>query len=185
MKDLETENLRIRKFKIEDAEDIYKNLAIDRRLEDCLEYNLHQSVEQTRKMISSYICEYEADELVWALEEKQNNSVVGYINALEFSDFNKYCNIKFGIALKFIEKHYMEEALTRVLEYIFNEKDFNMVVSEFCDGNKQVNDFKTTILEKLGMKKEAVLRNRKINEKTGLAENQVIYSITKDEFLIK
>ena len=210
MKDLETENLRIRKFKIEDAEDIYKNLAIDRRLEDCLGYNVHQSVEQTRKMISSYIYEYEADELsqnsiraiyadsqggmwcgtyyeadelVWALEEKQNNSVVGYINALEFSDFNKYCNIKFGIALKFIEKHYMEEALTRVLEYIFNEKDFNMVVSEFCDGNKQVNDFKTTILEKLGMKKEAVLRNRKINEKTGLEENQVIYSITKDEFL--
>ena len=166
MKDLETENLRIRKFKIEDAEDIYKNLATDRRLEDCLGYNVHQSVEQTRKMISSYIYEYEADELVWALEEKQNNSVVGYINALEFSDFNKYCNIKFGIELKFIEKHYMEEALTRVLEYIFNEKDFNMVVSEFCDGNKQVNDFKTTILEKLGMKKEAVLRNRKINEKT-------------------
>ena len=183
MKDLETENLRIRKFKIEDAEDIYKNLATDRRLEDCLGYNVHQSVEQTRKMISSYIYEYEADDLVWALEEKQNNSVVGYINALEFSDFNKYCNIKFGIELKFIEKHYMEEALTRVLEYIFNEKDFNMVVSEFCDGNKQVNDFKTTILEKLGMKKEAVLRNRKINEKTGLAENQVIYSITKDEFL--
>ena len=183
MKDLETENLRIRKFKIEDAEDIYKNLATDRRLEDCLGYNVHQSVEQTRKMISSYIYEYEADELVWALEEKQNNSVVGYINALEFSNFNKYCNIKFGIELKFIEKHYMEEALTRVLEYIFNEKDFNMVVSEFCDGNKQVNDFKTTILEKLGMKKEAVLRNRKINEKTGLAENQVIYSITKDEFL--
>ena len=183
MKDLETENLRIRKFKIEDAEDIYKNLATDRRLEDCLGYNVHQSVEQTRKMISSYIYEYEADELVWALEEKQNNSVVGYINALEFSDFNKYCNIKFGIALKFIEKHYMEQYITRVLEYIFNEKDFNMVVSEFYDGNKQVNDFKTTILEKLGMKKEAVLRNRKINEKTGLAENQVIYSITKDEFL--
>ena len=183
MKDLETENLKIRKFKIEDAEDIYKNLATDRRLEDCLGYNVHQSVEQTRKMISSYIYEYEADELVWALEEKQSNSVVGYINALEFSNFNKYCNIKFGIALNFIEKHYMEEALIRVLEYIFNEKDFNMVVAEFCDGNKQVNDFKTTILEKLGMKKEAVLRNRKINEKTGLAENQVIYSITKDEFL--
>ena len=183
MKDLETENLKIRKFKIEDAEDIYKNLATDRRLEDCLGYNVHQSVEQTRKMISSYIYEYEADELVWALEEKQSNSVVGYINALEFSNFNKYCNIKFGIELKFIEKHYMEEALIRVLKYIFNEKDFNMVVSEFCDGNKQVNDFKTTILEKLGMKKEAVLRNRKINEKTGLAENQVIYSITKDEFL--
>ena len=55
MKDLETENLRIRKFKIEDAEDIYKNLAIDRRLEDCLEYNLHQSVEQTRNDFIIYL----------------------------------------------------------------------------------------------------------------------------------
>ena len=76
----------------------------------------------------------------------------------------------------------MEEALNSVLEYIFNEKNFNMVVSKFCDGNKEINDFKTAVLEGIGMKKEAVLRNRRINEKTGILENQVIYSITKDEF---
>ena len=57
-----------------------------------------------------------------------------------------------------------------------------MVVSKFCDGNKEINDFKTAVLEGIGMKKEAVLRNRRINEKTGILENQVIYSITKDEF---
>ena len=182
MKDLESKNLKIRKFKIEDAEDIYKNLATERKLEKCLGYNIHESVEQTKKMVSSYIYEYEANELVWAIEEKQSNSAIGFINALEVSNLNKYCNIKFLIAFKYIEKHYMEEALNCVLEYIFSEKNFNMVVAKFCDGNKEITNYKTAILEGIGMKKEAVLRNRRINEKTGIIENQVIYSITKDEF---
>ena len=182
MKDLETKNLKIRKFRIDDAEDIYKNLATERKLENCLGYNIHQNVEETRKMVSSYICEYEANELSWAIEEKQSNSAIGYINAQEISALNEYCNIKFGIGLNYVEKHYMEEALTCVLEYIFNEKNLNMVVSKFYDGNMEITNNKTIILEGIGMKKEAVLRNRKINEKTGIIENQVIYSITKDEF---
>ena len=182
MKDLETKNLRVRKFRIEDAEDIYKNLATEKKLEKCLGYNIHQSVEETRKMVSSYIYEYEANELAWAIEEKQSHLAIGFINALEVSKLNEYCNIKFGIAFKYIKKHYMEEALNCVLEYVFNEKKFNMVVSKFYDGNKEITEYKTAILEKIGMKKEAVLRNRKINEKTGIIENQVIYSITKDEF---
>ena len=182
MKDLETKNLKIRKFKIEDSEDIYKNLATEKKLEKCLGYKMHQSVEETKKMVSSYIYEYEANELAWAIEEKKSHSAIGFINALEVSALKEYCNIKFGIAFKYINKHYMEEALKCVLEYIFNEKNFNMVVSKFCDGNKEITNYKTAILEGIGMKKEAVLRNRRINEKTGIIENQVIYSITKDEF---
>ena len=123
MKDLETKNLKVRKFRIEDAEDIYKNLATEKKLEKCLGYNIHQSIEQTKQMIASYICEYEANELVWVIEEKKSNSAIGFINALEFSNLNKYCNIKFGIAFRYIEDHYMEEALNCVLEYIFNEKN--------------------------------------------------------------
>lgn len=182
MKDLETENLRIRKFRIEDAEDVYNNLATEKKLEKCLGYNMHQDIEQTKQMILSYINEYDANELVWVIEEKKTNTAIGFINALEVSTLNQYCNMKFGIAFKYIENHYMEEALNCVLEYIFNEKNLNMVVSKFYDGNEEITNFKTTILDTIGMKKEAVLRNRKINEKTGILENQVIYSITKDEF---
>ena len=183
MKDLETKNLKIRKFRIEDSEDVFKNLATESKLDKCLGYNKHQSVDQTKKLVSSYIYEYEADELVWAIEEKESKSVIGYINALEVSNLNKYCNIKFGMAFRFIEKHYMEEALNCVLEYILKEKNLNMVVSKFYDGNEDVKEIKEKILESIGMKKEAVLRNRKINEKTQIIENQVIYSITKEEFL--
>lgn len=71
MKDLETKNLKIRKFRIEDAEDVYNNLATEKKLEKCLGYHMHQDIEQTKQMISSYINEYEANELVWVIEEKQ------------------------------------------------------------------------------------------------------------------
>lgn len=182
MKDLETENLKIRKFKIEDVEDIYKNLATEKKLENCLGYNLHQNIEETRKIVESYINEYDANELVWVIEEKKSSSAIGFINALEVSRLNQYCNIKFGIAFKYIYGNYMEEALNCVLEYIFTQQHLNMVVSKFYDGNKEIKEFKEKVLNGVNMKKEAVLRERKINEKTGLMENKVIYSITKDEF---
>ena len=38
------------------------------------------------------------------------------------------------------------------------------------------------MLQAVGMRKEACLRNRRINQKNGRSENKVIYSITQDEF---
>ena len=37
MKDLETKNLKIRKFKMDDVEDVYKNLATIQELKNLLE----------------------------------------------------------------------------------------------------------------------------------------------------
>lgn len=183
MKDLETNNLKIRRFKLEDVEDVYINLATEKRLADCLGYHIHNSVEETRIMISSYIREYDMNELVWAIEEKVSNKVIGYINALEVSMLNKRCDIKFGIALNWLGKGLMEEALSCVLDYLFNVRKLNIVTSYFFDGYEELSKIKKEILENVGMKKDALLRNRKINEKTGIAENKIIYSILKEEYV--
>lgn len=182
MKDLETENLIIRKFKLEDAEDAYKNLASEERLSECLGYRIHENVEETRMMIRSYMNEYDMNELVWAIEEKKTRTVVGYINALEYSKVNKLCNIKFGLALDLISEGLMEEALNKVLEYLFDNEGFEIITTEFYDGCKEFTKIKSEILENVGMKKEAVLRNRKINEKTKKPESEIVYSILKEEF---
>lgn len=179
MKDLETKNLKIRKFKLKDAKDVYENLATEKRLQNCLGYTVHKNLEETKIMINSYINEYNMDELVWAIEEKESASVIGYIKAVEISYTNKICKLKFGIGFKFIDKHYIEEALREVLDYLFKEKNFNIIVSEFYDGCEVISKIKSNVLEAVGMEKEAVLRNRKINHKTGIAENKVIYSIIK------
>lgn len=182
MKDLETKNLKIRKFKMSDAEDVHKYLATEEKLADCLDYNIHKNIEETNTMITSYINEYEMNELVWAIEEKATNKVIGFINAKEISRTNKCCRIKFGIALDWVDTGYMEEALEKVLEYLFEEEEFYLVISNFFDGNKELTQIKEKMLQGVGMIKEACLRNRRINQKTGKSENRVIYSITQDEF---
>ena len=57
MKDLETKNLNIRRFKLSDVEDVHKNLATEKQLEECLGYHVHSNLEETRMMVSSYIKE--------------------------------------------------------------------------------------------------------------------------------
>lgn len=179
MKDFETKNLKIRKFKIEDAGDVYKNLATEKELAECLGYNIHKSMQETETMISSYIKEYEMDELIWGIEDKTNSEIIGFINAFERSDTNKVCKFKFGIALNRANTGLMEEALKVIIDYLLNEKGFNVLVSEFYDGCKKLIQLKRNILENVGMKEEAILHKRKINKKTGIAENKIIYSIFK------
>ena len=150
MKDLETKNLKIRKFKMDDVEDVYKNLATIQELKNCSEYHIHKNIYETSAMVSSFIREYETGELALAVEEKSTSTVI-------------------------------EEALNAVLDYLFNQLDFNIVISKFYDSNKKLTETKCEMLENVGMKKDAVLRNRKINEKTGKSENLIVYSIMKNE----
>lgn len=179
MKNFETKNLKIRKFRMEDVEDVHKNLATESELAECLGYNIHKSMHETEIMVSSLIKEYEMNELIWAIEEKENSEVIGFINAFERSDIHKVCKFRFGIALNKVNSGYMEEALKVVIDYLLNEKKFNVVISEFYDGCQKLTQIKCRMLENVGMTKEAVLHNRKINTKTGLAENKIIYSIIK------
>lgn len=179
MKDFETKNLKIRKFRLEDAGDVHKNLATESQLAECLGYNKHESIQQTETMVASYIKEYEMNELIWAIEEKSSSEVIGFINAFERSDVNRVCKFNFGIALNKVNTGLMEEALKVIVDYLFNEKGFDVLISEFYDGCKKIVKIKRNILENIGMTEEAVLHKRKINKKTGVAENKVIYSIFK------
>lgn len=181
MRDLETKNLKIRKFKMDDVEDVYKNLATIQELKNCSEYHIHKNIYETSAMVSSFIREYETGELALAVEEKATSTVIAYIRSLEVSLPDKRCDIKFGISFSKFNTNLIEEALNAVLDYLFNQLDFNIVISKFYDSNKKLTETKCEMLENVGMKKEAVLRNRKINEKTGKSENLIVYSIMKNE----
>lgn len=124
MEEFETQNLKIRKFKLEDAEDVYKNLGTEKELFECLGYNMHKTVRQTEIMISSFIYENEKmNELIWAIEDKKKHEVVGYINASERSEANRICKFKCGIALNLAESGLLEEALKVVINYLLKQEN--------------------------------------------------------------
>ena len=69
-----------------------------------------------------------------------------------------------------------------VIEHLIIDKDFNVVTYEYYSNMDEINK---PILEDIGMKKEAVLKERKIDEKTGEKLDRIIYSSFKDEYIKK
>lgn len=185
MKNIETKNLLIRKFKMEDALDIYENIARNEEITNCMGYHVHKSIEETKLIVSSYIRGYKMNEFAWAIEDKKIKKVIGFINALELSRENKVCNIKFGIGFKWVDKGLMQEALRSVSKYLFEKEKMNIIVTKFFDGCEKVVNAKCKILEEAGFNKEAILKKRKINSKTGINENMIIYEIEKEDLLKK
>ena len=104
---------------------------------------MHTNIHETEVMVDSFIKESEMNEFIWAIEEKSNSEVIGFINAYERSDINKVCKFKFGIALNKVNSGYMEEALKVIIDYLLNEKKFNVQVFYFENHEQGTQFFKS------------------------------------------
>ena len=124
---------------------VLKNLATIQELKNCSEYHIHKNIYETSAMVSSFIREYETGELALAVEEKATSTVIAYIRSLEVSLPDKRCDIKFGITFSKFNTNLIEEALNAVLDYLFNQLDFNIVISKFYDSNKKLTEIKLKI----------------------------------------
>lgn len=180
MKEIETENLRIRKPKIEDVEQVYKNIASVKDLMECLNSKVHQNIEETKRMIQSAILECEVGEPMWSIESKKDKEVIGYIMSTKISKKNKRCELSFAMAFKWWDTELLEEALGEVIKYLLLE-EFDIVICDFYACSEKTTKYKSKVLENIGMTREAVLRDRRINRETGEKQGLVVYSITKNE----
>ena len=178
MKSFETNNVLVRKFEMKDAEQAYYDLAIYDDLNDITEEIIAENINKTKIIIKSAINEYYTDEPVWAVEDKQNKQLIGFIRVCNYSRKNKICNITWSMSNKFWNSNLMKDALIQILKYLFTEKDIDLIECSYYEKDNK----NACLLESVGMIKEAVLRNRRYNEKTKKFENFIIYSINKNEF---
>ena len=74
-----------------------------------------------------------------------------------------------------------EEVLSRVIEYVFTETEFETIVMKFYAATQQDKELLHCILLKIGMTREGILRNRLINDE-GKKIDKYIYSILKEEW---
>lgn len=179
MKELETSRLLLRKFKMSDARQVYEDIATDEKLEKFMDFQIHTSLQETEMIVESNIHDFDSYETIWAMEEKSSHKVIGYIKIANFSLKNKMCKLLWGTGSKWWDEGYTEEALKEVISYLFTEHPFEMISVEFYSDNVAWND----ILEKVGMQRDACLRNRRINPTTGEFDDLVIYSILKQEYV--
>lgn len=78
---LETERLILREFKIEDADDMYHHWANDEKVTRYLTWPPHQSIEDTKQLLVSWIQSYEkGDSYNWGIVVKDKSTLIGNIS---------------------------------------------------------------------------------------------------------
>ena len=175
-KTLETERLILRKFKIEDAEGVFKNWATDPNTNKFLSWSLHKDVEETKSVVSKWIEEYEKGSYNWIVEIKDTHEVIGNIAEQGKSNRHKTISLGYCYGSKFWNKGYATEALRRVIEYLLNEQDFYLVEAN----HRSSNPASGRVMQKAGMKYDGTLRDRRLNP-DGTRADMLYYSIEKEE----
>ena len=132
MKKIESENILLRKFQTEDAEEAFKNWAGIKEIADLSDYRVHTSVEETKQLIEVGLGDGEGERYTLAIIFKETEEVAGFIRIYEISTKNKTCKIEFVVGKKWInagKERLYAEAINDIVFHLF-EKDFDVVMNQ-------------------------------------------------------
>ncbi len=177
-KKIETDRLILRKFRLDDVDGMYNNWGSDAETSRTLAWDVHENKEVTLSIISDWIKRYESPfSFNWVVELKETEEVIGSISTVKCMVKDETCEIGYCYGSKYWNNGYASEALRAVLEYLLKEVGFRLVEAIHISENPASGK----VMEKAGMKKETILRSRRINKDTKNVNDQIIYSIMKEE----
>lgn len=174
MRDLETERLVLRSWKMEDLDDFYeyaKNLDVGPNAG----WKPHACKEESEKILKSFI--ETAD--TWAIELKENHKVIGSIG-LHKDIIRTGVNSKmlgYVLSKDYWGRGIMTEAVKEVERYAFKEEGLDIIsVHHFRFNNRSKR-----VIEKSSFKYEGILRKgRTLFD--GTVVDLVCYSLLKEEY---
>ena len=152
---IETHRLILRKFQIEDAEDMFKNWASDPEVTKFLTWPAHASVEISRMVLNDWIPRYEdGGYFNWAMEWKESSQVIGDISVVKLNEAVESADIGYCMSRAFWGRGVMPEALRAVMDFLFGTVGVNRVAACHAPENPKSG----RVMTKAGMIEEGVLR---------------------------
>jgi len=158
---LQTPNLYLRPFIAADVPKAYENWMSDDDVTEFLSWDTHRSPEETKRVIGSWLKEYEYGTMEWCIVLKRKEEPIGSIAAVQDFPEKRYCEIGYCIGKDYWGKGYMTEAIKAVTEYIFRNTDYLWIQAR-CDSE---NHGSRRCLEKNNYKMVAVFAQA--NERMG------------------
>ena len=173
---LETKRLLLMEFLKNHSEELFKMRSDDRVLK-YLDRDTHKTVEESELMIEEMIRSYNNKEGInWIIREKDTLNVIGYIGYWRMIRKNVRAEIGYAMKPEYWGNGYMQEALTKVIEFGFNEFYLHSIEGNVNPGNvSSIN-----LLEKLGFKKEAYFREDYLYN--GRFLDTAIYSLLETDY---
>lgn len=154
---IETDRLILRRYKIEDADAMYKNWASDSEVTKFLTWQPHSSVDVSRGIIEDWLKEYSDEKYYqWAIVLKDNgNEPIGGISVVHMNEDISMVHIGYCLGRAWWRRGIMSEALKAVTDFMFDTVEVNRVESRHDPRNPNSGK----VMQKCGMKYEGTLRS--------------------------
>lgn len=152
---LETKRLKLRKFTVLDAENMYKNWASDNEVTKFLTWSAHTNAEVTRDLLSNWVKNYEKkDYYNWVIEIKKTCEIVGNISVVSIKENTESADLGYCMGTKWWGNGIMPEAGKAVIKFLFEQVGFHRIAAAHAENNQKSG----RVMQKIGMTYEGTLR---------------------------
>lgn len=174
---IETERLFLRKFKLTDAEEMYKNWANDDDVTRHMDWATHKNINETMDVPAEYIFDSDKDNYYhWCIELKDTNEAVGSIGAFRLIEDLSLFEVGYSIGKKFWNKGITTEAMHAIIKFFFEEVGVNRIEAR----HDTKNPASGVVMKKSGMQFEGILRQARKNN-TGISD-YAVYAILNEDY---
>lgn len=134
---IKTERLILRRFSIEDTECAFKYWASNERVQSLYGEPVYDTLAKTRELILGYISSYgRVNNYRWAIVLKETNECVGQVAYFLVDDKNHFGELEYCIGEAFQRRGLTTEAVKAVIDFGFNNINFNKVQISHKEGNE-------------------------------------------------
>jgi ribosomal-protein-alanine N-acetyltransferase len=152
---IETERLILRRFTMEDVQAMYDNWASDDDVTRYLTWPTHSDLSITEMVLKSWVDSYAGDDFYnWAIELKSLGQPIGNIAVVRIREHVSSAEIGYCMGKTWWHQGIMSEALTAVMDYLFDRVGMNRVQAEHAVDNPNSGG----VMLKCGMTCEGTLR---------------------------
>jgi RimJ/RimL family protein N-acetyltransferase len=152
--ELLSRRLRVRRPRLDDAEQAFESYASDATITRYLTWTAHTSPAQTREQLQQWIDAWDLQmgHRVWLVQRRDDGVILGTVG---FSSWFHRIEVGFALGRPFWARGYMPEALAEVCRAAFADSRI-FRVQALCD---EENRRSARVLEKVGMQYEGRLRS--------------------------
>jgi ribosomal-protein-alanine N-acetyltransferase len=170
---LQTERLILRPLRRKDAADIF-SYASDPEVTRYVLWDPHRSVSETRGYIRYILALYRRGlPSSWAVVHREAGRVIGTIGFMWYSEANSSAEVGYSFSREFWNRGLATEALSAVIRSAFASLPINRIEAQHDIRNPASG----RVMEKSGMRKEGILRQRLKNK--GEFIDTVLYAILR------
>ena len=173
---LATPRLILRRFTVDDAQAMFDNWATDEKVTKFLDWDVHESVDFTKKLLTKWVTGYDNIECYnWVIE--YSGTIIGTINLHDIANKQEHLELGYSLGSKWWNMGIMTEAVAEVIRFAFEELNVNKV----CALHDTENPASGRVMQKNGMTQEGLLREH-AKRRDGARGDLAYYAILKREW---